>query len=320
MSHLPPTLRETQLQERRNRIHGLEARLKGELTRQQHIEDAAVYRAPLKELKARQRTADADARTAAPTSVPDRGEHATSMSSFLERSAFWGIHRMSLPDDLNEEPAIARYRFKSGVSRDEIVYHGPRLTQSHKKIFLKVCALAGGRTPTETGIAIHCLRSGLAKAAGWVDSKGHVSGRSLKKVRAALRHMIGTKIYYTWGGRDSTGTDAGLISSVDYSGDDLTIVLPRSVLELFRCATKVNLNKFALTTDGVESWLYGYILASAPHFLRKVSVAQLYDVSQSLIDVKEFRRSVDAALKRLVELDLIVQAEKVRPGVYSIEE
>jgi hypothetical protein len=308
------------LQERRNRLHRLEARQAAELTRAQNVENAAFWRYPLKELRARHRTIAADARTVAPTSVPDRGnDHATELATFLMRSGFWGIHRMSLPEDLTQQPASARWRFKQGLGKDEMTYYGPRLSQSHKSIFLAVIALARGRTPTDTGIAVHCLRSDLAKAAGWVDASGRVSGRSLKKVRVALRQMIGAKIYYSWGGRDTTGTDAGLISSVDYDGDDLTIVLPRTVLQLFRCACYINLNKRAKCADGIESWLYGYILASESWALRAVKVSQLYEIAQTTLDVKDFRKGVDAALKQLVALDLIVQAPKVAPGVYRIE-
>lgn len=199
-----------------------------------------------------------------------------------------------------DEPTAMVNAVWSKKGRGCMRYEGPQLTQSHLTVLLTLINL---RAKALVCSIFEFRPSELLEAMGWSDNK-----RNIERLTQLLDDLKRGQVRLWKDGQDEArnALRVSFVSKFKPSDEHpWTVVLSEDLMPLFEGnLTFVNLPTRAALTEGLATFLYGYIAANSGAL--PVTYRQLHAACGSTAsDMGEFAKSAKAALARLLEVGAI---------------
>ena len=256
--------------------------------------------------------------------LPEYHRTSYAMSPVILCSALFGIARVKTVLIEGEKTSVREYlecvfRTTNGAT---IEYHGKELAQDDLTVLLgllnKHCGMA-------TSCALEFAPSTFCTQIGWSDSKHNVF--RLKHCLLRLRKAI--LIVRAAKKEDDTemsslakaigkGWTLGFLSDLKWDGlAQWSVQIDSRMCQLFKTTpTYLIASKRMALTEGLQTWLYGYIEANTCTYA--VPVAKIHEACGSTSSLKEFSRQIRDALPKLVEIGAVHENSTVKNGKVAI--
>lgn len=190
-----------------------------------------------------------------------------------------------------------------------VEYRGKELRQDDLSVLLHLISLRNGMC---TSLTIESSPYALLREMGWSDSKPNVA-----HLKECLLRLRGALLVIERDGH--RGSAIGFVSEFSWDDDKLwSIRLDDSIVCLFqKSTTYLSISKRSRLTEGLQTWLYGYIRANRCGWAVPLAVIHK-SCGSAATDMTEFARSVRDALRQLALADVITDASTVKAGKVAI--
>lgn len=247
--------------------------------------------------------------------TPELGKNSYAMSPYILCCSLFAITTYRK----KQTPRAYYEKTIQTMNGGSIDYRGKELWQEDLSVLLGLLKLAQGKGEDDLKFALdnpeHGIRfapTSFCSSIGWSDNTENI-GR-LKECLLRLRQAV---LVLRRDSRDGEfGSTVGFVSDFKWEGDRRwTVMLHPRIVGLFSTHfSYINVLKRKLLSEGMQSWLYGVICANNCHVPFKYMT--LYQASGSKAEsLKEFGRSVRAALMRMQELNIIKGFKQERGAV-----
>jgi hypothetical protein len=256
--------------------------------------------------------------------LPEIHRTSYAMNPVILCSALFGIARAKAVLKDGEKTFVREYleRVFKTTNGATIEYHGKELAQDDLTVLLGLLNKHWGMA---TSCELEFAPSTFCTHIGWSDSKHNVFRlkecllrlrkailivRSAKKEDDAEMSKLAKAIGKGW--------TLGFLSDLKWDGlSQWSVQIDSRMCQLFKTSpTYLIAAKRKALTEGLQTWLYGYIEANTCVYA--VSVEKIHEACGSTSSLKEFSRQVRDALPKLVEIGVVRDISTVSNGKVAI--
>lgn len=219
-----------------------------------------------------------------------------------------GSARIIVDGVTRHDRAYVQVTFKT-TNGANIEFRGKELRQDDLTVLLQLISLRAGMA---TNCEIEFSPYAFLTRMGW--SNNNISVNHLRECLMRLRQAI---VVIERGGEK--GAVCGFLSEFSWQGRAYWSVQVdrRMVALLGKAPTYLNISQRKKLSDGLQTWLYGYIRANLCGWAVPLELIHVASGSQAT-NMVEYARSVRAALRKLIEIEVVTEASTVKNGKVAI--